>query len=184
MKQGSREAGRARGQVGLELSPDHGMEDGNDLPGLHDERYLILDGADCDRIRFRERVPADGQQSGDGPGGRNLSQALRFSLFRPSAASSPFGDDAQRPAEPLPVEAPQQLRAVAKTCGPLTVEPLKMRFERTLSGAEDIRASTSHQVANEATAVPGAAHESLSVRPEPRGRPAERGDGDRKVWNR
>jgi hypothetical protein len=88
MKQGSREAGRARGQVGLELSPDHGMEDGNDLPGLHDERYLILDGADCDRIRFRERVPADGQQSGDGPGGRNLSQALRFSLFRPSAAHS------------------------------------------------------------------------------------------------
>jgi hypothetical protein len=36
------------------------MEDGNDLPGLHEERCLILDGGDGNRLRFRERVPADG----------------------------------------------------------------------------------------------------------------------------
>jgi hypothetical protein len=38
----------------------------------------------------------------------------------------------------------------------LRVEPLKMRFERTLSGAEDIRAPTAQHIANEAAAVSGA----------------------------
>jgi hypothetical protein len=48
--------------------------------------------------------------------------------FRPSAASSPFGDNPQRSAEPLRLEAPLQLRAVTKAYGPLRVEPLKIRF--------------------------------------------------------
>ena len=43
------------------------MERGHDFPDLHEERYLILDGGDADRLRFRERVTADGQQSGDAP---------------------------------------------------------------------------------------------------------------------
>jgi hypothetical protein len=58
---------RCGSKVRLGLSLDHGMEDGNDLLGLHEDRYLILDGGDGDRLRFRERVAADGQQSGDGP---------------------------------------------------------------------------------------------------------------------
>jgi hypothetical protein len=32
------------------------MEGGNDLPSLHQERDLILDGSDGDRLGFRERV--------------------------------------------------------------------------------------------------------------------------------
>jgi hypothetical protein len=62
----------------------------------------------------------------------------------------------------LRLEAPPQLRAVTKAYGPLRVEPLKIRFERALSGAEDIRAPTAQYVANEAAAVSGAAHDLLN----------------------
>jgi len=41
--------------------------------------------------------------TGDGPGGRNLSQILRLCLFRPSAASSPFSNDPQRSADLRPI---------------------------------------------------------------------------------
>ena len=58
-----------RVEVGRGFSPDHGMEGSSDLPSLHEERHLILDGGNGDRLRFRECVPVDGQQSGDGPGG-------------------------------------------------------------------------------------------------------------------
>jgi hypothetical protein len=51
---------------------------GHDLPGSR--RHFIFDGGDGDRLRFRECVPADGRQSGDGPGWRNLSQACAFAF--------------------------------------------------------------------------------------------------------
>src|SRR5260370_22219427 len=50
---------------------------------------------------------------------------------------------------------------------PMRVEPLKMRFERTPPGAEDIRAPTAQHVANETTAVFGAAHDLLYRDPRP-----------------
>ncbi len=92
-------------------------------------------------------------------------EALGICLFRLSAACGPLGDDPQRAAEPLHLEVPPQLCAVTMAGGPLSVEPLKMGFERTLAGAEDVRAPTAQHVTNKAAAMSGAAHDLLDRGP-------------------
>lgn len=69
------------------------------------------------------------------------------------------------PRKPCILKRRPQLSVVAMAGGPLSVEPLKMGFERTLTGVEDIRVPIAQQVMNKAAAMSGAAHDLLDRGP-------------------
>src|SRR4051812_30059926 len=86
------------------------------------------------------------------PGGRPFALA---------APGCPLRDDPQGATKAVLAEPTPQLGAVARSRCPLLLEPGQVHLERALPGAEQVRSLTAQHLADETTAVPGAAHDLL-----------------------
>ncbi len=94
-------------------------------------------------------------------------ERLRVHPLSLTSPASPFGHDPQRSTKSPRSHAPPQVGTIARSFGPLLIQPRQMGFQRALPNPEHIAAFTAQNPANQAATVPGAPYDLLDGDPFP-----------------
>jgi len=114
------------------LFADHGMEIGDDLPRLNQQRDATFNSRNCDSFGLGECVSAGCQQPCYRSGKRNSFQAIRISLLGTPSAHCLLADNTHGGAEYL--ETAPKFRVVVMACRPLAYRAVQGAAQASFPG--------------------------------------------------